>query len=124
LDRVFGSDNESQELILPRWIGKEVTGDSFYKKVNMRARAFVEQYATGKKRRSHYRSIKPGRLPALLPNSPNYHAGRRRVVFTIDEWLYCELNSELFINRQNIGLHVSEKLLPRSLRSTVVYGGF
>jgi CYTH domain-containing protein len=30
---------ESQELILPRWIGKEVTGDSFYKKVNMRARA-------------------------------------------------------------------------------------
>jgi CYTH domain-containing protein len=29
---------ESQELILPRWIGKEVTGDSFYKKVNMRAR--------------------------------------------------------------------------------------
>ena len=30
---------ESQELILPRWIGKEVTGDFFYKKVNMRARA-------------------------------------------------------------------------------------
>jgi CYTH domain-containing protein len=30
---------ESQQLILPRWIGKEVTGDSFYKKVNMRARA-------------------------------------------------------------------------------------
>jgi CYTH domain-containing protein len=30
---------ESQELILPHWIGKEVTGDSFYKKVNMRARA-------------------------------------------------------------------------------------
>jgi len=30
---------ESQELILPRWIGKEVTGDSFYKKINMRARA-------------------------------------------------------------------------------------
>jgi len=30
---------ESQELILPRWIGKEVTGDPFYKKVNMRARA-------------------------------------------------------------------------------------
>ena len=29
----------SQELILPHWIGKEVTGDSFYKKVNMRARA-------------------------------------------------------------------------------------
>ena len=30
---------ESQELILPRWIGKEVTGDSFYRKINMRARA-------------------------------------------------------------------------------------
>jgi hypothetical protein len=30
---------ECQELILPRWIGKEVTGDSFYKKINMRARA-------------------------------------------------------------------------------------
>src|SRR5262245_20056820 len=30
---------ESQELILPRWIGKEVTGDPFYKKINMRARA-------------------------------------------------------------------------------------
>ena len=24
--------HESQELILPRWIGKEVTGDSFSKK--------------------------------------------------------------------------------------------
>jgi adenylate cyclase len=32
---------ESQELILPRWIGKEVTGDSFFKKVNMRARALM-----------------------------------------------------------------------------------
>jgi adenylate cyclase len=32
---------ESQEVILPRWIGKEVTGDSFYKKVNMRARALA-----------------------------------------------------------------------------------
>ena len=31
--------HESQELILPRWIGKEVTGNSFYKKINMRARA-------------------------------------------------------------------------------------
>ena len=30
---------ESEELILPRWIGKEVTGDPFYKKLNMRARA-------------------------------------------------------------------------------------
>jgi CYTH domain-containing protein len=31
--------HESQEFILPRWIGKEVTGDSFYRKINMRARA-------------------------------------------------------------------------------------
>jgi adenylate cyclase len=30
---------ETQELILPHWIGKEVTGDPFYKKINMRARA-------------------------------------------------------------------------------------
>jgi adenylate cyclase len=30
---------EGQELILPRWIGKEVTGHPFYKKINMRARA-------------------------------------------------------------------------------------
>ena len=30
---------ECQELILPHWIGKEVTGDSFYRKINMRARA-------------------------------------------------------------------------------------
>ena len=34
---------ESQELILPRWIGKEVTGDSFYRKINMRARALNAQ---------------------------------------------------------------------------------
>jgi adenylate cyclase len=31
--------HESQELILPHWIGKEVTGDLFYKKINMRDRA-------------------------------------------------------------------------------------
>jgi adenylate cyclase len=30
---------ETQELILPPWIGKELTGDSFYKKINMRDRA-------------------------------------------------------------------------------------
>ena len=30
---------EIQELILPSWIGKEVTGDPLYKKINMRARA-------------------------------------------------------------------------------------
>ncbi len=30
---------ETQELMLPHWIGKEVTGDSFYRKINMRARA-------------------------------------------------------------------------------------
>ena len=29
----------SQELILPRWIGREVTGHPFYRKINMRARA-------------------------------------------------------------------------------------
>jgi adenylate cyclase len=29
----------SQELSLPHWIGKEVTGHPFYKKINMRARA-------------------------------------------------------------------------------------
>ena len=32
---------ESQELILPPWIGKEVTGDSFYKKTNLRNRALM-----------------------------------------------------------------------------------
>ena len=32
---------EGQELILPRWIGKEVTGDSFYRKINMRALALT-----------------------------------------------------------------------------------
>src|SRR6516165_32710 len=31
--------HESEELILPRWIGKEVTGDPYFKKINMRARA-------------------------------------------------------------------------------------
>jgi CYTH domain-containing protein len=31
--------HERQELTLPRWIGKEVTGDPFFKKINMRARA-------------------------------------------------------------------------------------
>jgi CYTH domain-containing protein len=35
--------DESQELILPRWIGKEVTGDPFFKKINMRARALNAQ---------------------------------------------------------------------------------
>jgi CYTH domain-containing protein len=30
---------ESQVVILPSWIDKEVTGDPFYKKINMRARA-------------------------------------------------------------------------------------
>jgi CYTH domain-containing protein len=34
---------ESQELIIPRWIGKEVTGDPFFKKINMRARALNAQ---------------------------------------------------------------------------------
>jgi CYTH domain-containing protein len=31
--------HESEELTLPHWIGKEVTGDPFFKKINMRARA-------------------------------------------------------------------------------------
>jgi CYTH domain-containing protein len=35
--------HESQELILPRWVGKEVTGDPFFKKINMRARALNAQ---------------------------------------------------------------------------------
>jgi CYTH domain-containing protein len=30
---------ETQEPTLPSWVGKEVTGDPFYKKINMRARA-------------------------------------------------------------------------------------
>jgi adenylate cyclase len=30
---------ETEALILPAWVGKEVTGDPFYKKINMRARA-------------------------------------------------------------------------------------
>jgi adenylate cyclase len=29
----------TQELIIPDWVGNEVTGDPFYRKVNMRARA-------------------------------------------------------------------------------------
>jgi adenylate cyclase len=31
--------HESQELILPHWIGKEVTGNPDFRKINMRARA-------------------------------------------------------------------------------------
>jgi adenylate cyclase len=38
--------HESQDLILPRWIGKEVTGDSFYRKINMRARALNSRRET------------------------------------------------------------------------------
>ena len=30
---------ETQALTLSSWVGKEVTGDPFYKKINMRARA-------------------------------------------------------------------------------------
>ena len=30
---------KTQALTLPSWIGKEVTGDPFYKKISMRARA-------------------------------------------------------------------------------------
>ncbi len=32
-------NQEAEELILPHWIGDEVTGDPFYKKTNMRERA-------------------------------------------------------------------------------------
>jgi CYTH domain-containing protein len=32
-------NQEDPELTLPPWIGNEVTGDSFYKKINMRERA-------------------------------------------------------------------------------------
>jgi len=35
--------HERQELIIPSWIGKEVTGDPFFKKINMRARALNAQ---------------------------------------------------------------------------------
>jgi hypothetical protein len=31
--------HETEAPILPTWVGKEVTGDPFYKKINMRARA-------------------------------------------------------------------------------------
>lgn len=31
--------HESEKLILPPWIGKEVTGDPLFRKINMRARA-------------------------------------------------------------------------------------
>jgi adenylate cyclase len=30
---------ETEELTLPHWVGKEITGEPFYKKINMRARA-------------------------------------------------------------------------------------
>ena len=28
---------EDQRVLLPAWIGKEITGDAFYKKINMAA---------------------------------------------------------------------------------------
>ena len=31
--------DETQQLSIPGWVGSEVTGDPFYRKVNMRARA-------------------------------------------------------------------------------------
>jgi CYTH domain-containing protein len=34
---------EIHELILPPWVGREVTGDPFYKKINMRDRALKAQ---------------------------------------------------------------------------------
>ena len=35
---------ETEELILPPWIGKEVTDDPFYKKINMRDRALTTHH--------------------------------------------------------------------------------
>ena len=49
-------ERETQELILPRWMGKEVTGDSFYKKINMRARALKAH------RQEHL--VRPDTMPA------------------------------------------------------------
>jgi adenylate cyclase len=37
---------ETQALTLSSWVGKEVTGDPFYKKINMRARA-LEAHGQG-----------------------------------------------------------------------------
>jgi adenylate cyclase len=34
---------ETEELILPHWVGREITGDTFYRKINMRARALKAQ---------------------------------------------------------------------------------
>jgi CYTH domain-containing protein len=39
--------HEAQALILPSWVGKEVTGDPFYKKINMRARALKGELRLG-----------------------------------------------------------------------------
>jgi CYTH domain-containing protein len=30
-------EQEGQKVVLPTWIGKEITGDAFYKKINMAA---------------------------------------------------------------------------------------
>jgi adenylate cyclase len=38
----------TQELIIPDWVGKEVTGDPSYRKVNMRARALELASARGR----------------------------------------------------------------------------
>ena len=40
-------EDETQKLILPRWVGKEVTGDPFYRKINMRARALKHASSSG-----------------------------------------------------------------------------
>ena len=47
---------ETQELILPPWIGKEVTDDPFYKKINMRDRALT------------YHQERLGRPDSLMPS--------------------------------------------------------
>jgi adenylate cyclase len=47
---------ETQALTLPSWVGKEVTGDPFYKKINMRTRALQAH------RQEHL--VRPDTMPA------------------------------------------------------------
>jgi CYTH domain-containing protein len=42
--RRSNSSKKTKELTLPPWIGKEVNGDSFYKKTNLRERALKPPY--------------------------------------------------------------------------------
>src|SRR5262245_31338675 len=71
---------ESQELILPRWIGREVTGDSFYKKINMRTRLLLpavlhrEEPVTRPECCSAMARPRPGSLIGLKATRPRGHA--------------------------------------------------